>query len=187
MSELLKGLNIYLIGMMGAGKTTVGKQLAKELDYQFFDTDAVIEQAAGQTVTQLFATSGEASFRTLETQVLAELSAYRRLVIATGGGIVGQRENWGLLRHGVIVWLDLPIDQIWGRLQGDTSRPLLQDADPEAKVRSLFNQRQPLYAQADLRIPCRAGDTPKKIIQRILAQIPTVIQTPTTPPESENN
>ena len=181
-SEQWQGLNLYLIGMMGAGKTTVGQVLAQELRYRFFDTDAVVQQAAGQSIAQLFAMAGEAEFRTLETQVLAELSAYNRLVIATGGGIVVQRENWGLLRHGIIIWLDVPVEQILLRLQGDTSRPLLQDADPAEKVRSLLRQRQSLYAQADLHIAWEADETPQQVAHRIIGQIPTVIQSPTPPP-----
>jgi shikimate kinase len=181
-SEQWQGLNLYLIGMMGAGKTTVGQVLAQELRYRFFDTDAVVQQAAGQSIAQLFATAGEAEFRALETQVLAELSAYNRLVIATGGGIVVKRENWGLLRHGIIIWLDVPVEQILLRLQGDTSRPLLQDADPAEKVRSLLRQRQSLYAQADLHMAWTVDETPQQLAHRIIEQIPTVIQSPTTPP-----
>jgi shikimate kinase len=181
-NEPLQGLNLYLIGMMGAGKTTVGKALAKKLGYRFFDTDAVIERVAGQSIAQLFDTAGEAEFRTLETQVLAELSAYNRLAIATGGGIVGKRENWGLLRHGVIIWLDVAVEEILMRLQGDTTRPLLKDPDPAGKVRSLLTQRQPLYAQADLRITWHPGDTPQSMASRILAQVPAVIKAPVDPP-----
>ncbi len=185
-SEQLQGLNLYLIGMMGAGKTTVGKILAEKLGYRFFDTDAVIEQVAGQAIAQIFATAGEPEFRTLETQVLAELSAYRQLVIATGGGIVVKRDNWGLLRHGIIVWLDVPVAEIMARLDGDTTRPLLQKANPESnpedQVRSLLTERQPLYAQSDLHIPCKPGETPEDIALRILAQVPSVLKSPLEPP-----
>jgi shikimate kinase len=94
MIERLQGINIYLIGMMGAGKSSTGIQLAERLGYRFFDTDAVIEAAAGQTIPAIFEHQGEDAFRELETQVLAELSAYQRLVIATGGGIVTRPMNW---------------------------------------------------------------------------------------------
>ena len=137
MNSLPQSLNLYLIGLMGSGKTTIGKALSEKLSYRFFDTDAVIEQAAQQSIAQIFATSGEATFRQLETQVLAELSAYRRLAIATGGGIILDRQNWSYLKHGLIVWLDAPVEDICDRLQGDTSRPLLQGADPQAKDSAL--------------------------------------------------
>jgi shikimate kinase len=183
----LRGLNLYLVGMMGAGKTTVGKSLAKELGYRFFDTDALVEQAAGQPIAQLFQTAGEPEFRALETQVLAELSSYRQLAIATGGGIVLKQENWGLLRHGVIIWLDVPVEQILIRLRGDSHRPLLRDPDPEAKVRSLLDQRRPLYAQADLQIRCGPQESPKQIAHKIVAQLPSVLKSPTTPPNPETS
>ena len=93
MNDLLKGINVFLIGMMGAGKTTVGGLLASELGYGFCDTDALIEQIAGKTINEIFAEDGEETFRQLETQVLSELSAYQQLIVATGGGIVLKPQN----------------------------------------------------------------------------------------------
>jgi shikimate kinase len=116
--ERLKGLNLYLVGMMGAGKSSTGAALAQGLGYQFFDTDSVLEAAAAQTIPEIFAQQGEAAFRQLETQVLAELSAYQRLVIATGGGIVSRPENWSYLHHGIVVWLDVPLAVLKQRLAG---------------------------------------------------------------------
>lgn len=175
-SELLKGVNLYLIGMMGSGKTTIGRILAERLSYRFFDTDAVIEQVAGHPITQIFAESGEPEFRSLETKVLAELSAYTRLTIATGGGIILKRENWSYLRHGIVVWLDVPLDAIQTRLQGDTSRPLLQTEDLPMKLQSLLEQRQSLYAQADVRVTYQVGEMPEQIADRVLEQIRLVIK-----------
>jgi shikimate kinase len=123
MIERLQGINIYLIGMMGAGKSSTGTQLAERLGYRFFDTDVVLEAAIGQTIPSIFEHQGEAAFRELETQVLAELSAYKQLVIATGGGIVTQPMNWSYLHHGVVVWLDVPIALLEQRLTGDRGRP----------------------------------------------------------------
>ncbi|MBW4658866.1 MAG: shikimate kinase [Drouetiella hepatica Uher 2000/2452] len=177
MNSLPQGLNFYLIGLMGSGKTTVGKALAEKLSYRFFDTDAVIERAAQQSIAQIFATSGEASFRHLETQVLAELSAYRKLAIATGGGIVLDRQNWSYLKHGLIVWLDISVEDICDRLQGDTSRPLLQGADPHQKLCALLEERRPLYAQADLQVSLCPGETPEDIALRILAEVPKILKT----------
>lgn len=176
MRDFLKGVNLYLIGMMGAGKTTVGRLLAQQLGYQFFDTDTVIEQVAKQTVSQIFAEAGEAEFRRLESQVLSELCAYKQLTIATGGGIVLKRENWSYLRHGIIVWLDVPVEQLLLRLQEDTTRPLLQDTDPAAKLQALLEQRQPLYAQADVHVICTPDETPEQIAGRAIEQIQQVLK-----------
>jgi len=176
MNTLLKGVSLYLVGMMGAGKTTVGRELATHLGYKFVDTDAVIAQLTGKSITQLFADIGEAGFRQLESQVLAEVSAYTKLAIATGGGIVLRRENWSYLHHGLIVWLDVPVELLYARLAEDTTRPLLQDADPLGKLRLLLEQRQPLYKQADLRIIVTSEDTPKQLAIRVLEEIPTVLK-----------
>ncbi|MGB3309324.1 MAG: shikimate kinase [Nodosilinea sp.] len=169
--DRLNGINLYLIGMMGAGKSSTGAALAQTLGYQFFDTDAVIETAAGQPIAEIFATQGEATFRQLETNVLAELSAYRRLVIATGGGIVTQQLNWSYLHHGVVVWLDAPPAVLQARLAGDTDRPLLQGQDWQTKLTTLLAERQPLYAQADVRLTVGAEDNVEAIASRTLALI----------------
>jgi shikimate kinase len=121
----LKSVNVYLIGLMGAGKTTTGKLLAQQLGYQFFDTDALVEQVAGRCISEIFAESGEAHFRDLETQVLAEISAYPRLVVATGGGMVLKPMNWSYLHHGIVVWLNVDPAHLAERLAADQSRPLL--------------------------------------------------------------
>ncbi|WP_035991747.1 shikimate kinase [Leptolyngbya sp. KIOST-1] len=164
----LNGLNLYLIGMMGAGKSSTGAALAQALGYQFFDTDAVVEAAAGQTIADLFATQGEAAFRQLETQALAELAAYRRLVIATGGGIVTQQHNWSYLHHGIVVWLDASPAVLRQRLAGDAGRPLLQGQDWETKLATLLAERQSLYGQADVRVTVEAGESVEAIAARTL-------------------
>lgn len=175
-NSLLKGVNLYLIGMMGTGKTTVGRLLAGRLGYGFVDTDAIVEQLSGKTISQLFAEQGEVAFRQIETKVLAEVCAYTHLAIATGGGIVMRQENWSYLHHGLIVWLDVPVEQLYVRLASDTTRPLLQDSDPLEKLRSLLEQRQPLYAQADLRITPSAQETPEQLAIRVLEEIPKVLK-----------
>jgi shikimate kinase len=175
--SLLQGVNLYLIGMMGVGKTTVGRLLAKQLGYGFVDTDDVIAQAAGKSINQIFGEQGEAVFRQLESDVLSQVCAFTKLTIATGGGIVLRRENWSYLHHGLIVWLDAPAELIYSRLAEDTTRPLLQDADPQEKLRSLLKQRQSLYAQADIRIAIAEGETPEQIAKRILEAIPSVLKT----------
>lgn len=166
--SLLKGTSIYLIGMMGSGKTTIGKRLAQSLGHGYFDTDALIAQAAQQTIAEIFQSSGEDLFRELETQTLAALSPLLRCTIATGGGIILKPENWGYLRHGVIVWLDAPVDVLYNRLASDSSRPLLQTGDLRHRLETLDADRRSLYTQADIRIPIAAADTPEMTIDRLL-------------------
>lgn len=176
MSDLLQGLNVFLIGMMGAGKTTVGLLLAQQLGYSFVDTDVVIEKVAGKTINEIFAEDGEEDFREIEARVLSELAAHTRLTIATGGGIVLRRFNWSYLHQGLIVWLDAPVDVLVNRLQNDTARPLLQKANPAQALQKLLDQRRSLYAEADLRIPLNASDTPEEIASRIISEIPDVLK-----------
>ncbi len=178
MSSLLQGVNLYLIGMMGVGKTTVGRLLAKQLAYGFVDTDDVIAQAAGKSINQIFDEEGEAAFRQLESDVLSQVCAFTKLTIATGGGIVLRRENWSYLHHGLIVWLDAPVEVIYSRLADDTTRPLLQDSDPQEKLRSLLEQRRSLYAQADITIAIAQEETPEQIATRIIEAIPSVLKKP---------
>ena len=162
--------------MMGVGKTTLGRLLAQELGYGFLDTDNVIVQAAGKSINDIFSQEGEAGFRQLESDVLAQVCAYTKLTIATGGGIILRRENWGYLHHGLVVWLDAPVEILFNRLIEDTTRPLLQYTDLKDKLRSLLDERQPLYKQADLHITITESQTPEQVVSRILAAIPTVLK-----------
>jgi len=162
---MLKNTSIYLIGMMGAGKSTVGPRLARRLDYQFFDTDALITKVTGQTIPQLFA-QGESVFRGLETQVLGQLAPYARLVVGVGGGGVLASGNWAFLHTGIVVWLDVPFAQLWERVQHDPNRPLVQG---EEHFQALLAQREHLYAQADVRV--EAGGAPELVCDQILANI----------------
>lgn len=188
MNNILKDISIFLIGMMGAGKTTVGHLLAQELGYsRFFDTDSLIEQLAkGQTINEIFATVGEETFREWETQVLAELSTYKKTVISTGGGIVLRQKNWSYLRHGLIVWLDVSVELLIERLTADDTRPLLKDVDLKKKLQTLLEQRQSLYNQADLRITVQPQETPEQVTKRILEAIPSVLKQPAIPPSYFN-
>lgn len=173
----LKKTNLYLIGMMGAGKTTIGKKLANRLKYRFVDTDALIEKTAGKPISNIFADTGEAAFRQLESEVLSQTSVYTELVVATGGGIITQPINWSYLRHGIVIWLDVPIPVLVARLSGDTSRPLLKDGDLTAKLETLLDARGDLYAQADIRIPYE-GRSVGKTCDRILAAVRQTIREP---------
>ncbi|MGD1897434.1 MAG: shikimate kinase [Phormidesmis sp.] len=166
----LKKTNLYLVGMMGAGKTTIGRKLANRLGYHFFDTDALIEQSTGQKVSALFDSEGEAGFRKIETQVLAQVASHTNLVVATGGGIVTQQMNWSYLHHGLVLWLDTPLPVLVSRLSKDTTRPLLKDVDLSTKLKSLLAERSERYAQADIRIPYE-GKSVGKTCDRILLAI----------------
>lgn len=179
-----KRVNLYLIGMMGAGKSTLGKLLAQELGYRFLDTDAVIEAAAGQPVTKIFATEGEAAFRELETQVLGQVAAHQQMAIATGGGIILQRQNWSYLRHGIVVWLDVSLDQLCDRLQNDSTRPILQGVDLRQTLQTLLEQRQHLYAQADVRIVVGADELPEQLAIRVLEEIQKSLKPEVRPPSA---
>lgn len=161
---------------MGAGKTTVGQLLAQSLQYRFFDTDAVIERAAHQPIKDIFATMGESEFRQLETQVLGELSVYKQLVVATGGGIVSRPQNWSYLHYGLTIWLNVPIEVLYSRLKKDTSRPLLQTEDPLAKLQLLLQERRQLYAQADLEVTVNPGEAAEQVAARVLEELPTVLR-----------
>lgn len=176
MADLLEGLNIYLIGMMGTGKTTVGRLVAQHLQYGFLDTDDVITKAAGKTISEVFATDGEESFRNLETDVLAQVCAYTKLAVATGGGIILRRQNWSYLHYGLVVWLDAPVDVLYNRLASDTTRPLLQNANPKEKLHKLALERQALYSEADLHITITETEAPLDTAQKIITAIPSVLK-----------
>jgi shikimate kinase len=173
---MLNGTNIFLIGMMGAGKSTIGKLLAQQLNYNFLDTDRLIEQCAGKSIPEIFADDGEETFRDLEQQVLSQVSAYTRLVVATGGGIVMRSLNWSHLHDGIVVWIDVPVDILCDRLKNESDhRPLLQTADPLQKLHNIYEQRRDRYAQADISIMVIANETPQAISDRLLEMIETRI------------
>ena len=179
LKQRLGGRSLYLVGMMGSGKTSTGRPLAERLGYGFVDADAVIEQAAGWGIPEIFDRDGEAGFRSLESQALSALSQRHSLVVATGGGVGTQPENWGLLHSGIVIWLDVVPDQLLQRLNADsTVRPLLQTADPEAAVNALLNERRPLYAEADLTVVINE-ETPETVADGILQLLPSLLKDPT--------
>ena len=179
LKQRLAGRSLYLVGMMGSGKTSTGRPLAERLGYGFVDADAVIEQAAGCSIPEIFDQDGEAGFRSLESQVLSAISQRHSLVVATGGGVVTQPENWGMLHSGIVIWLDVVPDQLLQRLNADsTVRPLLQTADPEAALNALLNERRPLYAEADLTVVIN-DETPEAVADGILQLVPSLLKDPT--------
>ncbi|MEG4394548.1 shikimate kinase [Microcoleus sp. BROC3] len=177
--DWLRGVNIYLVGMMGAGKTTVGRILARKLKYRFFDTDELIVRVANQSIAEIFEREGEEAFRELETKVLGELSAYKNSVVATGGGIVARSMNWGYLHYGIVVWLDVPVDQLYDRLRSDTARPLLREGQIKSKLQSLLNERERFYTQADVRVCIRVGERPEEVATRAIEEIHKVLKSET--------
>ena len=141
------GAPIFLVGFMGAGKTTVGRALARRLGYDFFDLDELIAERAGRSVQEIFAELGEAEFRRLENEAIQSCSGMDRAVIALGGGAYVSEENRTSLRNiGKTVWLDCPLEICLERIAGDKTRPLLGDKD---EMRGLLEQRRAAYAQAD--------------------------------------
>ena len=179
LKQRLGGRSLYLVGMMGSGKTSTGRPLAERLGYGFVDADAVIEQAAGSSIPEIFQREGEDGFRAIEHQVLSAISQRHSLVVATGGGVVTQPENWGLLHSGIVIWLDVVPDQLLHRLNADsTVRPLLQTTDPEASLNTLLNERRPLYGEADLTVVIN-DETPEAVADGILQLLPSLLKDPT--------
>lgn len=163
--------NIVLIGFMGSGKTTVGRELQQRLGYPLVDMDQVIEQRAGKPITAIFADDGESVFRDMETELLRELTdpdAPQR-IISTGGGVVMREENQQLLRAlGYVVWLQAPAEVILERTGKNRSRPLLQTEDPSEVIQRLMQTRLPLYQEtAHLKLDT-AGLTSSEVATGIL-------------------
>jgi len=140
--------NVFLVGLMGAGKTSVGKLLARRLDKTFYDCDHEIERATGVKVAVIFEIEGEAGFRAREEKMLAELAARRDIVLATGGGAVLSAANrQRLADNGVVVYLRAAATDLWSRTRHDRNRPLLNTADPLARLQQLYDERDPLYRE----------------------------------------
>lgn len=154
--------------------------MAKRLGYRFFDTDTLIEQVTTQSIPNIFQTSGEEGFRTLESQVLDKLAPYTRLVVSTGGGIVLRSENWGYLQQGVVAWINVPLEELQRRLQGNQNRPLLQREDWQEQLAHLLATRRRLYEAADIHLNVSAGESPKVICDRLM----TLLEERIIPPQS---
>jgi len=147
-SRKLRSGNLILVGMMGSGKTTVGRALARHLGKAFVDSDEEIQKHTGVTIPHIFDIEGEAGFRQRETAAIRDLVVRDNIVLATGGGVVLADQNReSLQQNGIVVYLKASVHDLWQRTRHDRNRPLLQTADPHAKLAELFMQRDPLYQQ----------------------------------------
>ena len=162
------GRTIALVGLMGSGKSIVGRRLAKRLGHPFVDSDTEIERNAGMSITEIFERHGEEAFRRNERDTIFRLLETPPRVIATGGGaFADEATRRRLLDECLTIWLDAPIPILIARLAGDERRPLLRGDDPDRRLEDLFAERRPYYALADLHVEC-ADLPPERIVDRIV-------------------
>jgi len=165
----LKGTSVYFVGLMGSGKSSMGTEFAKLLGYRFLDTDELAEFMIDMPIADFFAQGKEPEFREVEYKVLMELSQYTRLAVATGGGCVTRQENWGQLRHGIVVFLDARPEDIHARLVRNpeeiAKRPLLREQDSLARLQELAEKRRESYQQADAVVSVTPDLSPTQVAQ----------------------
>ena len=168
----MKRKNIVLCGFMGSGKSTIGNLLSKKMGMAFIDLDAYIEKKGTKSVSQIFADSGEEYFRQLEKNAVKELAYKKSVILATGGGTLTFQEDVDVLRNAdnKIILLDLPVEVVEQRLQGDTKRPLLNRPDKEKVMRELYEKRLPLYRNA-ADIVVNAANSPMQVCMEIMANL----------------
>jgi shikimate kinase len=164
--------NIFLVGPMGVGKTTIGRMLASKLHFDFVDTDHLIEENSGADIAWIFDVEGEDGFREREYQALAGLAEKTKSVIATGGGIVVRKQNRNILNKlDCVIYLQAGLEKLVERTSRDRKRPLLQVDDPRAKIESLLSEREPFYNEvADFSV-LTDGQSPKSTVQTILKRL----------------
>lgn len=171
---------VVLVGMMGAGKSAVGRTLAQVLDVPFLDSDHEIERAAAMSISEVFERDGEAFFRARESEVLHRLMATGPCVISTGGGAFLSEENRRMMHdEGVSVWLRADLDLLWERVRHKATRPLLRTHDPKRTLADIYNARVGIYARADLVVDAHPayslGDMTKQVV-RVLKTRPDVLE-----------
>jgi len=163
--------NIVLTGFMGAGKSSVGRKLAKKLGMNVVDTDDVVERNAGMKISQIFEKYGEAHFRELEKKAVEEVSELQNHVIITGGGVVLKQENMkNLRRNGIIVYLHARPEVLYERVKKETHRPLLQVKDPLKRIKELLGFRAPFYANNDFTVDT-SGLTVEQVVEEIVRRV----------------
>jgi shikimate kinase len=163
---------LALVGLMGAGKTSVGKRLALMLGVPFVDSDQEIVEAAGMSILEIFASLGEPAFRDGERRVIARLLADRPKVLATGGGaFIEPRTRAELLEGATSVWIRADLDLLWDRVRDRPGRPLLQAPDPRTVLADLDRRRSPIYAEADITVDSRRGASHESMAREILAAV----------------
>jgi len=161
--------NIYLVGFMGSGKSTVGKILAEKLNMNFIDIDKLIEEKEGMKIKDIFEQKGESYFRELERKQIEVIVNQEGLVVSTGGGLGANLDNMNLMKkNGDVVWLDVSLNTVLDRLKNDQDRPLLKQ--PTEKIKQLFEERKNVYRLANIRINADKK-TPSQIVEEILIKI----------------
>jgi len=164
--------SVVLVGMMGAGKTAVGTQLARQLRVAFLDSDAEIERAANRSIAEIFARDGEVFFRARESEVLTRLLAGPPAILSTGGGAFMSEANRALIADlGISVWLKADIDLLWQRVRAKTTRPLLRTADPLATLTALLAARAPIYGLAQVVVEAEAGLSVDGMARKVVAAL----------------
>lgn|SRR5512140_2003769 len=164
--------NVYLVGMMGAGKTTLGKALAQKTGLEFVDTDRVVVERTGVPVATVFEFEGEQGFRRRESAVLAELAGRSGCVVATGGGAILAEENRRAMRaSGTVIYLRARLESLWERTRHDASRPLLATADPKGTLAMLLEQRDPLYREAAHIVVDTGSQSAASLASRVLSAL----------------
>lgn len=170
--------NLYLIGLMGVGKTTLGKRLARALDREFVDSDERIESTLGVSINHIFDIEGEDGFRERETCVLEKISEVPNQVVATGGGIVIQPENRRILKAtGLIVYLHAPANILWSRLRYCKNRPLLQTDNPQQVLADLLEKREPLYREVADFVIHVTNNAQQKTVNRLVERLNETVST----------
>ncbi|QUJ77533.1 shikimate kinase [Sulfitobacter albidus] len=165
---------VAMVGMMGSGKTAVGRAVAAKLAVPFLDSDAEIERAANLSVPEIFTRDGEPFFRKRETEVIRRLLETETGILSTGGGAYLAAENRAnIARAGVAVWLDADLDLLWNRVRHKDTRPLLRTPDPRATLAEIFAVRTPIYREAELRVPCAPGLSIDAMADRVIATLAT--------------
>ncbi len=178
----IQNSNIFLVGLMGSGKTTIGRALAKKLNLRFVDADQEIEARTGASIPLIFEIEGEASFRQREADVIRDLTAQQGIVLATGGGAVLNEQSRRYLRErGIVIYLRASANSILQRTSHDRNRPLLQTADPKAKIEELSRQRAPLYQEVAHIIIETGRPNVQSVLQNIFTQLEQFNQAASAP------